>query len=376
MRLLYSVAPACDPQTLKRLMLVGTQLCFMDRPSVMFGQTGTVGVASPMRPFVGRDEPVTIEVYEPPSGPARHLYAPFFESDLSNPEFVGTVLAGLRAGGVFAANALQLEAAYHPGITGEDIRRALVDGPNYPLPLIFDSGVIPFLISTPLERANTLALVVQEFSIQVTSAMVVAEETGAHPVATEPILARLLATRARGASTEQRAVALAPYVGFEFTRAVIPDEALAHLTIDDVIRYRRESADAYDAWTIAIDASAAQIDDVTGRDAQREVEHLIATDLRPKLREYKNAMVDAREKLFADLIKSVTAWQLPTLSVAYLSGGNITDTIAAFAAGTLRGAAPPIVDYLTARRKAARNSPASYLIGIAEVASDIADLDN
>ncbi len=357
-------------------MLVGTELCFMDRPSVTFGQSGTVGMASPMRHFVGRDDPVTIEVYEPPSGPAKRLYQPYLESDLSNPEIVSTVLAGLRESGAFAANALQLGATYHPGITGEDIRRSLVEQEAPSAPLIFDADAIPYLISTPTERARTLALIVQEFSIQVTSTMLVAEETGAHPVANEAFFARLLATRNQPAESGPAGTSLAPFVGLEFTRAVIPDEALLRLTIDDVLRYRRESADAYEAWTVAIDASVAQIDNVTGPDAQREVERLIVSDLRPKLIEYRHAMIDTREKLFADLLKGITAWQMPTLSVAFLTGGNLTDTIAAFAAGALRGAAPPLIDYLTSRRKAARNSPASYLIGIADIAADLADLDD
>jgi hypothetical protein len=47
MKLLYSGSSACDEPTLKRLLLVGTELVFMDRPSVTFaGKWGTVGHTS------------------------------------------------------------------------------------------------------------------------------------------------------------------------------------------------------------------------------------------------------------------------------------------------------------------------------------------
>jgi hypothetical protein len=304
------------------------------------------------------------------------LYAPYFETDLANPEFVTTVLAGLRDSPLFAANALQLEANYHAGITGEDIRRALVDaGPPRAFPLVLDGEGIPFLISTAAERESTLALLVQEFSIQVTSAIVVAEETGAHPVATDAHFARLLALRSNETAPGPNSTPAAPYLGLEFTRAVIPDEALNYLTPADIIRYRRASRDAYDAWEIEVNKAAATIDEISGPETQARVQQLITTELNPTLMEFRRAMIDARETLFADLLKSVTKWQLPTLTIAYLTGRNVTETIAAFAAAALAGAAPPVIDYVTSRRRAVRNSPASYLVGIAEAAEDFATME-
>lgn len=38
MKLLYSGQSACDEATFKRLLMIGTELAFMDRPSVTFGK--------------------------------------------------------------------------------------------------------------------------------------------------------------------------------------------------------------------------------------------------------------------------------------------------------------------------------------------------
>ena len=66
----------------KRLLLVGTELVFMDRASVTFGgKWGTVGHQSMFRGLDSRGEPVMISVKTPPSGPARRLCEPYTVAD-------------------------------------------------------------------------------------------------------------------------------------------------------------------------------------------------------------------------------------------------------------------------------------------------------
>ena len=96
MKLLYAGGSGCSEPILKRLLLVGTELPFMDRPSVIFGKWGTVGHQSMFRRIDTKGEPVTISAYAPPSGPASSLYEPYAIADFENPEFAKTVLEGLR----------------------------------------------------------------------------------------------------------------------------------------------------------------------------------------------------------------------------------------------------------------------------------------
>jgi hypothetical protein len=88
MKLLYTGASYCSEPTFKRLLLVGSELVFMDRPSVTFTRWGTVGHASPFRQMDSEGEPVKISVHTPPAGPAGDLYAPYAAADFENPEFV------------------------------------------------------------------------------------------------------------------------------------------------------------------------------------------------------------------------------------------------------------------------------------------------
>jgi hypothetical protein len=90
MKLRYSGGSICDMPTLKRLILIGSELVFMDRPSVTFEKWGTVGHKSPFRQVDTRGDPVQISVHAPPAGPAHGLYAPYAAADFGNPEFIRT----------------------------------------------------------------------------------------------------------------------------------------------------------------------------------------------------------------------------------------------------------------------------------------------
>src|SRR5712671_4159238 len=125
MKLLYSGESACNEATFKRLVLIGTELAFMDRPSVTFSGWGTIGHQSPLRALDTRGEPVTVTVHAPPSGPATGLYEQYAIADLENPEFVRIVLEGLRRDHAFASKVIQTEANYGDGVTGRTIVEAL-----------------------------------------------------------------------------------------------------------------------------------------------------------------------------------------------------------------------------------------------------------
>ena len=125
MKLLYAGGSGCSEPTLKRLLLVGTELAFMDRPSVIFGKWGTVGHQSMFRRIDTEGEPVTISAYAPPSGPASSLYEPYAIADFENPEFAKTVLEWLRADRAFASKFIQPEANYGDGVKGKSIVEAL-----------------------------------------------------------------------------------------------------------------------------------------------------------------------------------------------------------------------------------------------------------
>jgi hypothetical protein len=365
LRLLYTPAPMCSEETLKRLMLVGNQLDFMDRPSVTLGDAGTIGIASPMRQLNTKGEPVTVQVYAPPSGPASQLYERYIEADLRNSAFISTVLEGLRDSESFASMILQREANYGDGLTGSDIRTALIAAiPALGAPLELRTDREPFQVDSIDSCRNTLAFIIFDLSVQITSALAVSAHTGAQPVADERHFSRLMATRTQGDVYGVTPNFAAPFLGLAFAKAVIPDEVLQRLSLGEIINYRRKSVGSYTAWSAEIDRVAADLDDISPSEALKKIPNIIRTELTPKLVEFQNDMEDVRDELFGELIKSVTKWEIPTLSVACLSGQSFTNAILAFCAAVVGGSTGPIVDYVSSRRSIARKHSVSYLLGI------------
>jgi hypothetical protein len=373
MKLLYSGAPACSWEALKRLLIVADELVFMDRPCTVFGdppgsEWGEVGIQSPMRQVTGffAGSPVAVSVHEPPTGlSATPLFQRYLDVDLEG-DFRSVVLEGLGQDELFAAKLIQLDGKYPSG-SGREIVSALVGDPTLrSVSLSNINQATMFQVGQPEGRRSTLRSIVTSASVAVTSAMLIARRTGTIPVSDDPFFARLVALRTErpyvgGAATH------APFLGLEMARAVIPDAALQQLEPQDILEYRRSAKDAYTAWSAEINALAAKIDDIPATNLDVSVARVVA-ELVPKLRQYENEMKSARDKLFGDLIKGVAKVQFPTLSLALVTGVSLGQAALAFATAVLFPSVPAVVDYFLRTGEVKRNHTQSYLIGLAKEA--------
>ena len=111
-------------------MLLATELAFQDRPSVTFGNWGTVGAPSPMRHLSSDGSPVSLSVFEPPSGPAEYVYREFVGKDLANKAFCAEALTGLLSDDVFSRRLVQPDANYG-GVRGSENRDPFLHGCSF-----------------------------------------------------------------------------------------------------------------------------------------------------------------------------------------------------------------------------------------------------
>jgi hypothetical protein len=368
MKLLYTGATYCSEPTLKRLLLIGSELVFMDRPAVSFDKWGTIGHASPFRQLDSEGEPVKIAVHRPPRGPADNLYGPYAAADFENPEFVRIFLEGLRVDEVFARKLIQTESTYADGVSGQMILDQLAADPSLtPLPLTsaFDTEAM-FRMRSANDLRAIFRMILADASIQVTSALVVAHELHAAPISDDPYFLRLLSERTSAAKYVGGSAPHAWLIGLEFAKAVIPDEALQKLSIADVLAYRRKTKDVFQAWTEELNKLAEKMDDVSLVDASARISRLLLIELQPRITAYEAEMTNARDALFGDLIKSVANWKVPALSLGSMAAMGFGAAMATFATTALGGAAAPIVDFIRAKRLAGRKHPVSYLVRLVE----------
>ena len=366
MKLLYSGEEFCDQPILKRMLMVAEEIYFMDRPSVTFKNWGTVGHDSYARRIDWSGSPVLIDAVKPPSGPGEWLYSPYIEADINNTEFSRIVLEGLRSSDEFASKFIKFGANYGSG-TGEEIVKSLrqdndllngeftleVDGPN-----MFD-------VSTPERRKETFKTILIEASIKTTSSLIVSEEINTIPVSEDPFIAHLIGLRASDSAYVGGTSKHAPYIGMDVAKSVIPDEALNHLNITEILEYREKAKDAYDAWITEVNRAAAEIGNIEGVISPDEIAKIIATDFAPRVVEYRNDMCAIRDDIFADVMKKVTTWEVPTLSLAYLANLGVAGAVTLFASA-LAPAVPDIVDYFKDKRDVERRNAMSFLIKLSK----------
>ncbi len=368
MKLLYIGTHYCPPDSLARLLVLGDELVFLDRPSVTFDNWGTIGSQSYMRGVSFEGSPVAVSVVEPPSGPARGLFKSYVQADITNPAFIKAFLDGLKDDNVFAERFLPPGANYGDGRNGVDLRRLLVADQslyNVVLDLSQDHPSLMYKPETPEGRRAVVKTLIVDASIQVTSALLMANEIDALPIADDVTYPKLLALRASSSNYVGGTHSLAPRLGLEFARSIIPDEVMKQLDFKDIFEYRNQTKDIYKAWNIEISNTAAKISDADLKDPDETIRKLIATELQPKVLEYENELISIRDKLFGDLIKGVATWEFPTISIAYFANLGFAGAVAAFAA-VVKGTVPHIVDYVSSRRAAVRKHAVSYLIGLSK----------
>lgn len=162
---------------------------------------------------------------------------------------------------------------------------------------------------------------------------------------------------------------VAPFLGIAVAKAVIPDEVLSKLKMTDLFEYRKSAKDAYNAWSVEIERLSAEIDNMDPAIVESHLPHIIATQVAPRIVDYHNEMKTVRDKLFGDLIKKVTKWELPSISLAYLAKVDLASAMALFTAA-LVPVVPTLVDYFQDRRQITRKNSMAYLIGVTSAATD------
>jgi hypothetical protein len=363
--------------TLKKAILLFDEIHFMDRPAFTFGggAYGLIGAPSPMRRVEDsfREDGVPLFVHSAPAGPVEGEFLQEINADIDDLEFLRRFQAGLKKSKLFRmlhiapGNYGQWgnEENVYKLVAGVDLERDL-DG-RTPSDLFSDKTIHAFDLSTPAGRAKNLIANAAGCSAKFNLALNTATHRDFIPLADATPYGDLL-----GAKYARAVAKLEPAenriqvtdLSFAIFDELIPTERLEKLGLPEVVRYRKESEKAREAfleYLVFLQAKQAEIG-IDG-DYSGTIENLMTTEVIPAARKFGNDLTTIGDSLFGTLLKG-GAGMLGGSGAFQLFGELSWIKLLGLAAGVAIYVTKAGIDGILADRKARRDCSISYILSL------------
>lgn len=368
--------------SLKKAILFFDEIHFMDRGSFFFGegqgQVGTIGAASPLRAYEQsfREHGVPLYVHDAKNGPPRTDAMDQITSDVNDPAFLSRYQEGLRSSKAFRD--LQIAPGnYGESGTHEDLARQLIDVElpvglkDYPdaMALLMDGKVEPFKTRTPVQCARVMIQNAAFCSAKINLALEVSSVNGFLPFADATPYGALLASKYERAVVvahkKQPTIQLTD-LSFAIFDELVPLHVLKNLTFGDIVRYRKESSRAREAFLEHLGTLQAKQGSLNpDENYQAAISKIVKTEIVPAAKTFKNKMDGIRDTLFGNLAKGV-AGGVGTTSMGSvglsLFGALSWPHLLALAGPAAAYTAKAAIDNIVAKRATARECAISYVL--------------
>jgi hypothetical protein len=377
-RVFYYPGMMAESATLKKAILLFDEIHFIDRPSFMFGNWGTIATSSPMRQYEQsfRDGGVPLYVHQPHDGPVVGEFLEQVQSDVNDVEFLRRFQKGLRESLIFRDQ--QIAHGNYGEVGGHQaVAQALfsvnvdTDFVNVakPYDLVVDHKIQPFRFSTPEERAKNLAYKATTCSAIVNFALNASQHQGITPLADSVVYQRLLGTKYVRAMRQAGKQNL-PHIGdlsFAILDELVPAERLEQMTFGDVVRYRKDSISAREAFLEHLASIHGRQSTIADADYTGALTKIVNSEILPEAQKFKNRMAEIYDKMFGSLA---------TKTLTYVGGGGAGMQILGglswgsllHVAGLLGAAGVAVgqaaVEAKISERSARRDCAISYVLGL------------
>lgn len=346
MKLIYSDSPDIDALTFRRLMLLGSELTFVERPSIQLEENfGTIGKPSnvePLKPLFD-GSPIKLQIGVPPSNIfSSNFYKEYFKKDLVNKFFIDTTIDGIAANWIhslyFNPKTNKNEGEF------KDFKNWILNNRDELYNIDYLSLKTPeniFKIKNKNDAYFAVRVILSEQSLRTTSILTIAEKYGGNPLSINPFLNKFISHRlsneiytGKDAKTRQ--------LGIRLFEAMIPDEALFHLTLEDILLFRERTKSYYTAWEVEINRLESKFLKNGSDFTNKEIQQIVDEEINPKLFEFKQEIRRVRDDQFAKIMKLVKNIGISVITGGTLSTINIPTAIAGFIATNMK--TPQITD--------------------------------
>jgi hypothetical protein len=365
-----------DYATLVKEVLLFDELHFMDRASMMFGDFGTIGAASPLRQFEAsfRDEGVPFYVHPAPMGPVTDQWYEDIKADVNDPEFLKRFQNGLRTSPTFRR--LQVVPGNYGEYGNEEsvARRLMVvdlsaalEGHESPVTLFEDSRIRHFDLSTPVGCAKQLISDAMTCSAKLNFALNVGTRHGFLPLADASPFGDLLGAKyARALNKLQPAENKLQMTDLSFAifDELIPPGRLEAFSLKDAVRYRKASEKAREEFLEHL--SMIQVKQATigiNGDYTGAIRKLIDTEIRPAVATFKKKLRGIDESLFGAIAKGAVGAASGSSAIT-LFGDLSWQRILAVGSMAAAYVTKALIDAYLAERTVKRECGISYLLSL------------
>lgn len=363
--------------TLKKAILLFDEIHFMDRPAFTFGggAYGLIGASSPLRRFERsfRENGVPLFVHPSPGGPVEGEFLQQITADIDDLEFLRRFQEGLKNSKTFRE--LHIAPGHYGQWGNEENVYQLVSGVDLecdlngrtPGDLFSDKTIHAFDLSTPIGRAKNLISNAAVCSAKVNVALNTASHQGFVPLADADPYGDLL-----GAKYARAVIKLDPTkngvqvtdLSFAIFDELIPAERLEKLGFPEIVRYRKESQKAREAfleYLAVLQAKQAEIG--LDGDYASAIEELVTTEVVPAARTFTNELATIADSLFGRLAKSAVG--VAGSSAALQLFGELSwEKLLGLAAAAAAYVTKVGIDGVLADRKARRDCSISYILSL------------
>jgi hypothetical protein len=362
--------------TLKKAILLFDELHFMDRPSMMFGQFGTVGAPSPLRQYEAsfRTEGVPLYVHSAPMGPVYGAWYEQIKADVNDSEFLRRFQNGLRTSSTFRG--LQIAPGNY-GAAGdqESVAKQMIDvdfsaevkSHGSPIALFEDADVRHLDLSTPACCAKYLISNAVACSAKLNFALDTGTKEGFVPLADANPYGDLLGTKyaraVKSLEPTKNKIQLTD-LSFAIFDELVSAKRLEQLNLREVIQFRKASEQAREEFLehLGVIQSKQAAIGLDG-DYAGAITGLIDSDIKPAVRIFKNKLQTIDESVFGAATKGVIG-ALGGSSVITLFGDLSWLKVLALAGAAAAYMAQAQVDAILAERAAKRECSISYILSL------------
>jgi len=154
--------------------------------------------------------------------------------------------------------------------------------------------------------------------------------------------------------------------------SLVPDEALLHLTITDLLLFRERTKLYYEAWTCEVAKLEADLAGATVDLTDEAIRNLIDSKITPSIREVKNEIRKIRDEVLASAMKLVKNLGVSVVAAGSLYEANPTMAIGAFIASHLKSGAvtDELIDAAYKIKNVKKSSGLTYVMKVNQLTKD------